>query len=94
MAKKRVNNKEEIREPVANCDQSKEVIANAISGHQDTILGSQFVTPKDMSKVRTLPYAFTRRSIGRMGHPRVKEDNKIFKTISTYDKRNILERTT
>ena len=49
-----------------NTLKSQFVTANAIDNQQDTNLRSQFVTAKDISKVRTLPYAFTRNGIGML----------------------------
>lgn len=42
MAKKRVNNKEEMREPVANCDQSREAVENSKHPEKSEITLSQY----------------------------------------------------
>ena len=73
MAKKR---KKKDDEPVTNCDQSKELITNCDNPQFEVaktpedkaiaLLRSQIVTAKDLSKIRTLPYAFTRNGIGML----------------------------
>ena len=45
---------------------SQIVTANSIDNQKDISLRSQFVTAKSRSKVRTLPYAFTRNGIGML----------------------------
>ena len=45
---------------------SQIVTANSIDNQKDISLRSQIVTAKSRSKVRTLPYAFTRNGIGML----------------------------
>ena len=45
---------------------SQIVTAKQFENKAITILRSQFVTTKDLSKIRTLPYAFTREGIGML----------------------------
>lgn len=49
-----------------NTLKSQIVTSNIVSNQQNISLRSQIVTAKDISKVRTLPYAFTRNGIGML----------------------------
>ena len=49
-----------------NTLRSQIVTAKATENKAIALLRSQFVTTKDISKIRTLPYAFTRNGIGML----------------------------
>ena len=49
-----------------NTLKSQIVTSNIVDNQQNIYLRSQIVTAKDISKVRTLPYAFTRNGIGML----------------------------